>query len=337
MTRSVEIPAVSTTYLRFNHAHGFEDAGVAYDGGVLEYSADEGASWTDAGPLLSDGGYNGTIANGHGNPLSGRRAFVRESNGYGSSRAVLSSLGGQSARFRFRIGTDSGTSDYGWFVDDIRIYTCGLPLVDTDGDGVSDPGDNCPSVANPDQADRDGDGAGDACDLDDDDDGVADTLDACPEVPAPTIGGCPPDGGSESGGDGGAVSGTTLATEGDTTAGTTGPGGATGGAGGAPPADTLESVRVRSCGRTGHGRRAGVVCTLSRFAAVRGVRIRVARRGRTYASGSGQPSPTGRVAIRPQRDMPPASYRVTITLRDVRGASRTISARVRTAHASQNA
>ena len=35
---------------------------------------------------------------------------------------------------------------------------------DADGDGVADPYDNCPFVANRDQADSDGDGVGDACD-----------------------------------------------------------------------------------------------------------------------------------------------------------------------------
>src|SRR5581483_5894066 len=34
---------------------------------------------------------------------------------------------------------------------------------DHDGDGVPDGLDNCPAVPNPDQADSDGDGVGDAC------------------------------------------------------------------------------------------------------------------------------------------------------------------------------
>lgn len=38
---------------------------------------------------------------------------------------------------------------------------------DADGDGVPDALDNCPHLANPDQADTDADGAGDACDADD--------------------------------------------------------------------------------------------------------------------------------------------------------------------------
>jgi hypothetical protein len=38
-----------------------------------------------------------------------------------------------------------------------------LPLPDTDSDGVVDSQDNCPAIANADQADADGDGIGDAC------------------------------------------------------------------------------------------------------------------------------------------------------------------------------
>ena len=41
---------------------------------------------------------------------------------------------------------------------------CGAAPLDTDGDGVADASDNCPSVANPDQADGDADGVGELCD-----------------------------------------------------------------------------------------------------------------------------------------------------------------------------
>lgn len=64
----------------------------------------------------------------------------------------------------------------------VLLNTSGPP--DTDGDGLADPTDNCPSVANYDQTDLDSDGLGDACDLDIDGDGVPNGQDAFPRNPA---------------------------------------------------------------------------------------------------------------------------------------------------------
>lgn len=54
--------------------------------------------------------------------------------------------------------------------------------LDDDNDGVLDQNDNCPDVYNPEQFDTDGDGLGDQCDSDDDNDGVPDVYDNCPYV-----------------------------------------------------------------------------------------------------------------------------------------------------------
>ncbi len=55
--------------------------------------------------------------------------------------------------------------------------------VDSDGDGILDSQDNCPSVSNADQKNTDSDSSGDACDSDDDNDGVPDISDAFPLNP----------------------------------------------------------------------------------------------------------------------------------------------------------
>ena len=66
--------------------------------------------------------------------------------------------------FGSSVALDGGTAVIGADQDDLSgsAYVFSL-LFDSDGDGVSDDVDNCPTVPNPDQSDSDGDGHGDAC------------------------------------------------------------------------------------------------------------------------------------------------------------------------------
>lgn len=56
-------------------------------------------------------------------------------------------------------------------------------VADADHDGITDADDNCPTTANADQADADGDDVGDACDADSDGDGTPNVDDNCPTTP----------------------------------------------------------------------------------------------------------------------------------------------------------
>ena len=127
MRSGITIP--TNAWLHFNHAYAFDSEAYLgnnyyYDGGVVEYSINGGATWQDAGSLFDSRGYNGTIDTGYGNPLEGRTAFVGDSIGYGSSRLNLSNLAGQNVQFRFRIGSDDSFGSLGWIIDDVQIYTC---------------------------------------------------------------------------------------------------------------------------------------------------------------------------------------------------------------------
>jgi len=68
-------------------------------------------------------------------------------------------------------------TESGW----LRFAAFPTPL-DSDGDGILNQIDNCPNTPNPDQADLDGDGIGNACDTDVDGDSVEDILDNCPLI-----------------------------------------------------------------------------------------------------------------------------------------------------------
>ncbi len=73
----------------------------------------------------------------------------------------------------FDLGSDQGTEP--------DAFAC-LPQ-DSDCDGLADDVDNCPDLANEDQADADADDLGDVCDPDDDGDGIDDGDDAFPLDP----------------------------------------------------------------------------------------------------------------------------------------------------------
>lgn len=132
--------------MTFTHRHKFEhDRGVAWDGGVIEVSVDNGVTWVDASTVAATG-YNGTVGNESGNVLADRLAYVATNPSWPDPDPVTvdfgTALAGHTFQVRFRIGTDAGTGDYGWDLDDVAFEgILGTPF----SSQVSDDG-NCEPV-----------------------------------------------------------------------------------------------------------------------------------------------------------------------------------------------
>ena len=117
--------------LHFNHAFGFLDP--ALGGARLLYSTDNGASFQDASTFFAAGqDYDRVTAIASG-ALSGFSGFINDSHGYVSSRYDVTTNIGDSIRFRWELATlndsDAPTPpaspwDKGWWIDDVRLYTC---------------------------------------------------------------------------------------------------------------------------------------------------------------------------------------------------------------------
>jgi uncharacterized repeat protein (TIGR01451 family) len=116
------LPAMSDLapdlFMSFRHFYSTE---ATWDGCVVEYSTDGGASWLDAGPLMTLNGYNGTINVNQSSAISGRPAFTGASSGFIQTLIDLNSLAGQTVQFRFRLASDFIIGGDGWYVDDIFI------------------------------------------------------------------------------------------------------------------------------------------------------------------------------------------------------------------------
>ncbi len=129
----VALPAGRPAYLWFQQwrvldfiGHGVFDAGTV---GVADSTLRSGPQ-NAAGLPWVNGPVN-RIDDRYGNPGGGQLGFGRDSRGYLASRADLSRYAGHAVTPRFTMYTDNSVAYPGWYLDDIRVYTCGGVLVPT--------------------------------------------------------------------------------------------------------------------------------------------------------------------------------------------------------------
>jgi hypothetical protein len=106
--------------LKFWHMPDLEDD---WDGGILEVSTNDGATWAQVpNDDLLIGPYSTTLAI-TGNPLSGLLAWTDLAS-YVHVVADVSGYAGMSVRFRLRLGSDESFGWSGWYVDDVSVEGC---------------------------------------------------------------------------------------------------------------------------------------------------------------------------------------------------------------------
>lgn len=111
-------PVAGFTMLSFWHLYNLESN---YDGGVIEGSTDNGATWVDLGGYIINNGYNNTIETGSATVLAGKAAFTGNSAAFINTKVNLSAFSGKNIKLRFKLVTDDGTGIEGWYIDDINL------------------------------------------------------------------------------------------------------------------------------------------------------------------------------------------------------------------------
>ncbi|MBS1152842.1 MAG: Peptidase, (Fungalysin) family, partial [Myxococcaceae bacterium] len=147
----LNVAAGGNFVLTFQHRWEFEGSSAEYfDGGVIEISIDNGATWSDVGAALSPA-YPGTLTTQGNNPLRSRKAFVGKSPGYPAFVTQTLNLGttyaGKAIKLRFRIGSDDAAALKGWEVDNLDfagLTTRPFPMVETDPNACSN---SAPKIA----------------------------------------------------------------------------------------------------------------------------------------------------------------------------------------------
>ncbi|WP_417619777.1 M4 family metallopeptidase [Oceanihabitans sediminis] len=113
-----------------------------WDGGNIKYSVDNGLTWAIVpSSAFTANPYNATLRFAQNtNPLRGEEAFTGTDGGsvsgsWGRSVIDLSAIGvgaNDAVKFRWELGSDACNGRIGWYLDDIAIFNCAMPLSVTD-------------------------------------------------------------------------------------------------------------------------------------------------------------------------------------------------------------
>ena len=125
ISASIVLPASGNVRLSFWHKMLSEPT---YDGGIVEISTNGGSTWQSLSALFLQNGYNSTLANTDNTAFANGTSLFSGTINMQQSLVNLNSFVGQTVKFRFRFGSDTGTGGLGWFIDDVQVINATASL-----------------------------------------------------------------------------------------------------------------------------------------------------------------------------------------------------------------
>lgn len=127
---SIPTNATAPVKMAWDHLVSME---IDYDGGNLKASVNGGAFALVPASAFTFNPYNSSLAAGdNDNPMAGQAAWTGGDGGavsskWGQSQIDLSKIGvdpGDKVQFRWDVGSDGCNGWDGWYLDDVRVYSC---------------------------------------------------------------------------------------------------------------------------------------------------------------------------------------------------------------------
>ncbi|MDA3886409.1 MAG: C39 family peptidase [Candidatus Delongbacteria bacterium] len=112
------VPLEENSLLTFSHWYQMEDGTVAYDGGNVKISTDNGNNYTLIYPI---DGYTHIISSDYTNPMPGEDAYSGDSGGWMPVISDLSAYAGQNIIIQWQFGSDTNINERGWYLDQIDV------------------------------------------------------------------------------------------------------------------------------------------------------------------------------------------------------------------------
>jgi immune inhibitor A len=133
MVTSVDLTEKTSATLTFDAWYDIEEQ---WDFAFVQVSEDNGSTWKSLG---NNHTRSDVTSQGYPTILTSMPGFTGNSNGWQSQSFDLSSYAGKNIKVRIRYATDWGTSNVGFFADNIKVVADGKILVDDGAENTTSP------------------------------------------------------------------------------------------------------------------------------------------------------------------------------------------------------